>query len=39
VSRGKWASGVHALKGRGHEEVAREHADVGTSTAGTWARG
>jgi hypothetical protein len=39
ISRGKWASGVRALKGRGHEEVAGERVDVGASTAGAWARG
>jgi hypothetical protein len=39
ISRGKWASGVRALKGRGREEVAGERVDVGASTAGAWARG
>jgi hypothetical protein len=39
VSRGKFASRVRALKGRGREEVAGERADVDASTAGTWARG
>jgi hypothetical protein len=39
MSRGKWASGVRALKGRGSEEVAGERADVGASMAGAWARG
>jgi hypothetical protein len=29
MSRGKWATGVRALKGRGHEAVAGERADVG----------
>jgi hypothetical protein len=39
VSKGKWASGVRALKGRGRKEVAGERADMGASTVGTWARG
>jgi hypothetical protein len=39
VSRGKWVSWVWALKGRGREEVAGERADVGVSTARTWAIG
>jgi hypothetical protein len=34
VSRGKWASGVRALKARGRAEVARERADMGASMAG-----
>jgi hypothetical protein len=38
VSRGRWASGARALKGRGRAVVAGERADVGASTAGTWAR-
>jgi hypothetical protein len=33
MSRGKWASGVRALKGSGHAEVAGKHADMGASTA------
>jgi hypothetical protein len=33
MSRGKWASGVRALKGRGRAEVAGKRADVGASTA------
>jgi hypothetical protein len=37
MSRGKWASEAWALKGRGRAEVARDYADVGTSTAGAWA--
>jgi hypothetical protein len=37
--RGKWASGAQGLKGRGREEVAEEHVDVGASIVGTWARG
>jgi hypothetical protein len=37
MSRGKWASVVRALKGRGREEVAGERADVGASTARAWA--
>jgi hypothetical protein len=37
LSRGKWESGVRALKGQGHAEVAGKCADVGTSMA--WARG
>jgi hypothetical protein len=38
MSGGKWASGVRALKGRGHAEVARKRADVGASTAGVRGR-
>jgi hypothetical protein len=34
MSKGKWASGARALKGRGRAEVAGKRADVGTSTAG-----
>jgi hypothetical protein len=34
MSRGKWASGVRALKGRGHANVARKCADMGASTVG-----
>jgi hypothetical protein len=30
---GKWASGAQGLKGRGHEEVAGERADMGASMA------
>jgi hypothetical protein len=37
--QGKWASGAHALKGRGRAEVAGERADMGASTTGTWAGG
>ena len=33
MSRGKWASGVRALKGRGRAEVAGDCADMGASTA------
>jgi hypothetical protein len=39
MSRGKWASGVRALKGRGRAEEAGDCVDVGTSTTGAWARG
>jgi NAD(P)H-hydrate repair Nnr-like enzyme with NAD(P)H-hydrate dehydratase domain len=39
VSRGRWASGARALKGRGRAEVVGECADVGASTVGAWARG
>jgi hypothetical protein len=35
VSRGRWASGARALKGRGRAEVAEERTNVGASTAGT----
>jgi hypothetical protein len=38
-SREDWASGAQALKGRGHVEVAKEHADMGASTTGAWAGG
>jgi hypothetical protein len=34
MSRGKWASRVRALKGRGCAEVARKRADVGASMVG-----
>ena len=34
MSRGKWASGVRALKGRGRAEVVGKRADVGASTTG-----
>jgi hypothetical protein len=37
--QGEWASGARPLKGRGCAEVAGEREDVGTSTAGAWARG
>jgi hypothetical protein len=33
MSRGNWASGVRALKGRGCAEVAEKRANVGPSTA------
>jgi hypothetical protein len=36
--RGKWASGVRALKGSGREEVAGKCADVGASTTGVRGR-
>jgi hypothetical protein len=39
MSRGRWASGMRGLKGRGREDVAGERAVVGASTAGEWARG
>jgi hypothetical protein len=39
MSRGRWASGVQVLKGRGREDVARERAVVGASTVRVWARG
>jgi hypothetical protein len=39
MSRGKWASGVWALKGRGRAEVAGDCANVGASTAGARAGG
>jgi hypothetical protein len=32
ISRGKWASGARALKGRGRAEVAGDRADVGAVT-------
>jgi hypothetical protein len=38
MSRGKWASRVWALKGRGRAEVARKRTDVGASTAGVRGR-
>jgi hypothetical protein len=34
--QGEWASGVQALKGRGHAEVVGKRADVSASTA--WVR-
>jgi hypothetical protein len=39
MSRGKWASAVRALKGRGRAMGAGDGADVGASTAGAWAGG
>jgi hypothetical protein len=38
MSRGKWASGVRALKGRGRAEVAEKRAVVGASTKGVHGR-
>jgi hypothetical protein len=34
MSRGKWASGVRALKGRGRAEVVGKRVDVSASTTG-----
>jgi hypothetical protein len=34
MSRGKWASRAHGIKGQGRVEVARERVVVGASTAG-----
>jgi hypothetical protein len=39
MSRGKWASGARALKGRGRVEVVGDCVDVGATTAGAWAGG
>jgi hypothetical protein len=39
MSRGKWASGAQALKGRGRAEVVGDCADMGASMAGAWAGG
>jgi predicted alpha/beta-hydrolase family hydrolase len=39
MSRGKWASGARALKGRGRAEVAKDCTNVGASMAGAWAGG
>jgi hypothetical protein len=37
--QGKWASGAHALKGRGRAVVVGKRADVDASMAEAWAGG